>query len=298
MMKKIWFFLTILPLFLQSYMVETQTLSAADELNLLCRFEEEKHLLNDLLKRETDNKLEIYWRLSRTTYRIGEAGKNRGDNKKMLLGIFKEGEEYADKALELDPHNADALYWKASNLGLWTQLKGIKEGLENINPLRNLLLKVLSIEPEHVDSYFFLGQLYAEVPGIPIGYGNINFAISLARKGIWLYEKKYPPADLAHKVYIYYVKMAKSLIKRNWSVKRRLNKQEKKKEKYESFTDNFKKSCFFEGTLTLENISDKEEAIILLTTIQKELKSKSTLTSLQKQDLDETEKLLKKHNRK
>ncbi|MCW8966698.1 MAG: hypothetical protein OQK82_08460, partial [Candidatus Pacearchaeota archaeon] len=165
MIKQIWIFLSILPLFFLPLMAGTQTLAVVDELNASCSFKAEKQMLNNLLEQEAENKSEIYWRLSRATYRIGEAGMKSRDDKSKLRDMFKEGESYADKAIELDPLNAYAFYWKASNLGLWTQLKGPIDGLKNINPLRDLLLTALSYDPEYPHSYFFLGQMYLEVPG-------------------------------------------------------------------------------------------------------------------------------------
>lgn len=293
MIKRLWILSVILPCIFQPWSVEAQTLVDADELNTKCSFEAEKSLLTGLLEQNGAEKQEIYWRLARADYRIGEAGKMRNENKNKLLEIFKEGEGYADKALELKPDSADAFYWKASNLGLWTELKGAIEGLININPLRELVLKALTFDPEHCDAYFYLGQLYSEVPGWPIGYGNIEYAVSLARKGIWLYEKKYPAVSAAEKIYTYYVKLARNLIKRNWSASWRQKSLGGIKKKYESETDNFKKSCYFEGSLTLDNISDKEEARGILTAVQKELKDQPLLTSLQEASLKEAEELLK-----
>lgn len=293
-MKRTRILLSIFVIVAQIQIVGAQDLSSIDGLNAACNFEEEKNLLNKLLEQGAGDKSEIYWRLARATFRIGEAGKTKGEDSNKLLGIFKEGETYADKALALDPRKADAFYWKASNLGLWTQLKGPIEGLVNINPLRDLVLQTLSYNPEHVNSYFYLGQLYTEVPGWPIGYGNLDFAVSLARKGILLYEKKYPSPDPSIKVYTYYVKLAKSLIKRNWSATDRQNRQNEKKTKYESSSDNFTKSCYFEGTLQLEkNSSDKDEARKILAAVQDELKNRSSINSLQIADLNEAKELVK-----
>jgi hypothetical protein len=293
-MKRIRILISILAIFFQIQIIQAQDLSSADKLNSICSFNEEKSLLNKLLEQGTIDKTEIYWRLSRATYRIGEAGKAKGEDNNKLLDISKEGEMFADKALVLDPRNSEAFYWKASNLGLWTQLKGPIEGMMNVNSLRDLVLQTLSINPEHLNSYFYLGQLLTEVPGWPIGYGNIDFAISLARKGIWLYEKKFPVTEPASKIYTYHVKLARSLIKRNWSATDRQNRQNEKKTKYESSSDNFTKSCFFEGTLQLEKtLSDKDEARKILIAVQEEMKKQSAVNSLQEMDLNEAKELLK-----
>ena len=62
------------------------------------------------------------------------------------MKIFEKGQEYADQAIAADPQNNLGYYWKSSNIGRWGQVKGILNSLFKAGPMRDLLLKDLSLD--------------------------------------------------------------------------------------------------------------------------------------------------------
>ena len=114
----------------------------------------------------------------------------RGAKKDDLLKNYEEGEKYANQAIENFPNNPLSYYWKASNIGRWGQVKGILDSLGKAEPMQKLLIQAIDLDSDHSDSYFVLGELYDELPGWPISFGNIDFAVSFARKSIALNDEQ------------------------------------------------------------------------------------------------------------
>ncbi|MBN2444714.1 MAG: hypothetical protein JXJ04_25385 [Spirochaetales bacterium] len=236
-------------------------------------------------------KTDVYWRLARVTLYLGDEAEDNGKSKKEILEIFEKGEEFADKALEFDPENYLALYWKSSNMGRWGQVKGILDSLGKAGPMQKLLEKAININPEHADSYFVLGELYDELPGFPVSFGSIDNAVSLARKSIAIFEKDYAAGKEKKFIYGYYIKLAKHLEKRGWSASKRESKQEKKKKQYNKTSDVLKKNFEFEGTMKLKNISDKEEALEIINKVIGDLEKLSKRDKQQSDDLKDAKEL-------
>jgi tetratricopeptide (TPR) repeat protein len=232
---------------------------------------EKKFLLENLASAKTQSeKAEAYWRLSRVDLYLGDEAENKGVKKDDLLKYYEEGEKYADKAIGLFPKSCPALYWKASNIGRWGQVKGVLDSLGKAEPMQKLLIEALRINPDHADSYFVLGELYDEVPGWPIAFGNIDFAVSFARKSIALNEKEVE-AGSGKKMSSYYIKLAKHLWKRNWDANKRRTEQPGKKNNYDSKTSVFDKGSYFEGIVAIREITDRDEAKELTDAVIKEL---------------------------
>ncbi|MBN1699074.1 MAG: hypothetical protein JW881_16260 [Spirochaetales bacterium] len=246
-----------------------------DALHDSFRYQEEYDLLSMVIGKAATNKekAEIFWRLSRAILYLGDAAEDRGEDKKDILAFFEKGEEYAEKAIEADPNSHFAYYWKSANIGRWGQVKGIMDSLFKADPMKKLLVKAISIDDEHADSFFVLGELYDELPGWPISFGNPDYAVSLGRKAVFLHEKDLAEGREKKKKQSFYIKCAKHLYKRNWSADKRNKNREKKKNNYEKESDVLKKNFYFEGTRSLKNMTDREEARFLIDTAIRELEA-------------------------
>ena len=271
------------------------TLKKADNLYEAEQYKADKEFLLDSLNTAGNpgEKAEIYWRIARAVLKIGDDAENNGVKGGALLNIFSEGERYADKAIKSDPDNYFAYYWKSANTGRWGQTKGILNSLFKAGPMRELLKKTISLNPDFPDSYYVLGQLYEQVPGFPISFGNPDYAVSLGREAVDLYMKRYKAGLEKDINYDFYTELAKHLYKRNWNAGRREKAQGKKKAKYQSGKDAFNKALYYEGTITQKNVSDREEAVEMIKWAIKELGSIPERKRGQNDDLKEARETLK-----
>lgn len=170
---------------------DTDLFKRIDRLHDDGMYEKEYQILEDALAKTGDNheRAEIYWRLSRAKLQLTDQLERDGASVDKLLSEFDEGVSFANKALSLEPDNYNAYYWRSANTGRWGETKGILNSLFKAPSMRDDLEKAITSNPSHGDSYYVLGRLYAAVPGI-ISFGNMDYAISLARKSIDNQEKR------------------------------------------------------------------------------------------------------------
>ncbi|MBN2536180.1 MAG: hypothetical protein JXB88_25085 [Spirochaetales bacterium] len=285
----------IIFLFLSVYGIcnVSEDLRNADNLHNAYRYAEENTLLLSLVNKAQGNKekAEVYWRLARVTVYLGDDSEDRGDSKNKILSFFEQGEEYANKAMELDPGNHLAYYWKSANIGRWGQVKGILNALNKARPMQVLLVQAINLDPAHADSFNVLGELYDELPGFPISFGNIDYSVSLARKCISLHEEDRTVGREPRIKYGYYIKLAKHLYKRNWNTKKRIEKQEGKEKKYGKEKNILEKNFYYEGTISIKNMSDREEAKEIMNKVIAELNGISNRDKEQNDDLADANKI-------
>jgi tetratricopeptide (TPR) repeat protein len=265
-----------------------QEMAQADLLHKHDAHEEARAFLEAGLARAADGReqAEIYWRLARAWLNLGDQAEDKGAKGEALLAFFAEGEELAQKGIDADPGNHLAYYWKSATSGRWGQVKGILNALSKAKPMRNLLQKALALRPDHADSYYVLGQLYEQVPG-GISFGDKDWAVSLGRKAVDLRAAQVRAGEEEELVYDYYTELAKHLWERNWSSGKRQKEQAKKAAPYAAKTDPMEKNCYYEGSVSLKNLSDREEARELLGWAVGELQALPRRTQGEEDDLEE-----------
>ncbi len=236
---------------------------------------------------------ELYWRASRETLELGDAAEKEGKPLADLLAAYTEGEGYADKAIAADPRNDLGYYWKSANTGRWGQVKGVVNALFKAQPMKDLLIKVLSLNAERSDAYYVLGELYRELPGWPVSFGNLEAAASLGRKAVEMRQAQVQNGSETYLVYNFYTELAKTLYKRNWSAGARTAGQKSLAAKLASASSPLDKGCLYDATTTLKETSDREEARGLLRWVVAELEGKPDLTAPEKKDLQKARDVLK-----
>lgn len=227
----------------------------------------------------------IYWRLSRDTLNGADAQKADGATEELLLDTYKQGEAYADRAIADDPTNPKGYFWKAANMGRWGQTRGIMTALSLADPIRKLVTRAVALNPNAGDPWFVLGQLYEQVPGWPISFGNAVWAVSYGRKAIDARAAEVAagierdiPAD-------YYVQLARHLQKRNWSEAERQREQSFEADKYNATSNVVEKNAYYEGVVQIPALSDRDEAIEICKRVIVQLESKGDLTMRERSDL-------------
>lgn len=292
-MKKICFVLALLFFAITFWGNIQDTLIAVDQMYKESLYSEGQELLNELLPQAANNKekAEIYWRLSRTILAIGDDLEDSGGSAAERLKLYEEGEAMADKTIELNSQSHLGYYWKSANIGRWGQTKGILDSLFKAEPMRQLLDKAINMDENHADSFYVLGELYDELPGWPISFGNLDASVSMARRSVVLNQQQSRSGE-EDKNYDFSIKLAKHLFKRNWNQNQRLSKQKEFKSKWDKTNDNrLKKYFYYEGTLTIPAVSDREEAKKILGDVIAELESMKRNKS-QEKDLKNAKKLL------
>jgi tetratricopeptide (TPR) repeat protein len=178
--------------------------------------------------------------------------------------------DYGDQAIETDPSNNLGYYWKASNLGRWGETRGILSSLRQAGPMRDLLEQSIQRDPDHAESYYVLGLLYARVPGGLISFGNTDYAVSLGRKAVDLHL-----ADVrAGEEELYYpirFELASHLIDRDWNRRKRGREQASKRREHGRADGILEQSFYYEGTVDIPPVDDEEEARRILEDVIDEL---------------------------
>jgi hypothetical protein len=272
-----------------------QTAAQADALHDKGMYAEARTLVLGALPGVTDGagQAELYWRAARETLELGDIAEKDKKPQADILALFTEGEGYADKAIAADPKNDLGYYWKSSNIGRWGQIKGILNSLFKAGPMKDLLVKELSLNAERTDPYYVLGQLYRELPGWPASFGNVDAAVSLGRKAVDLRQAQLAAGTEKEFVYNFATELAKTLWKRNWSSDRRKAEQAGKAAKIASAQTPLDRASLYEGTVVLKDMSDRDEAKSIVQWVITELVKLPALTAPQVKDLERAREVLK-----
>jgi tetratricopeptide (TPR) repeat protein len=141
----------------------------------------------------TDSEYDVYWRLSRILYYIGE----HTEKKKEKKGIFARGVYYAEKAVELEPEKPDGHYWLGVNHGKVGETRGVLKSLALVKPIKNAMNKVIELERSYEDGGpdRVLGRVFFKLPG---------FAGGDKKKSLehLLKSKEYGPEDALTRIYL------------------------------------------------------------------------------------------------
>jgi hypothetical protein len=242
------------------------TLALADGL-----VDEEKHqealqALEAALKSETSGpaRCEVLWRLARASLYLGDAAEREGAKAAQLLAFYERGERYGQLAIDADPSSFRGYFWKSGNAGRWGQVKGVLNALAKAKEMQKLLARAAELAPSDKGAFYVLGQLYDEVPGFPIGFGDIGHSVNLGRRGLDLMEREIREGAEDRPDFDYFTELAKHLYHRNWSAEKRAKAAADGKAKLAAATDELTRGMYYESTVALPEISDRDEAKSLL----------------------------------
>jgi tetratricopeptide (TPR) repeat protein len=271
----------------------SDTIARIDELHDQGKHEEARTLaLEAVASAGQAGKAELYWRASRETLDLGDDAEDRKESKDAILKYFEKGQEYADLGIAADPQNNLPYYWKSSNIGRWGQIKGILNSLFKAGPMRDLLVKDLSLDPNHPDAYYVLGQLFRELPGVPLSFGDSDAAVSLGRMAVDLRASDVQSGKEKEPDYAFFVQLTKSLWKRNYTAAKRASGSQKKQAAWQSATTPLAKGSAYEGSVQLAAGTDREEARQIVNWVITELSNKASRTVGQDGDLEDAKETL------
>jgi tetratricopeptide (TPR) repeat protein len=141
----------------------------------------------------TGSKYDVYWRLSRVLYYIGE----HTENKKEKKSIFDRGVYYAEKAVEEEPEKPDGHYWLGVNHGKVGETRGVLKSLSLVKPIKNAMNKVIELQRSYEDGGpdRVLGRVYFKLPGFAGGDKQKSLEHLLK-------SKEYGPDDAVTRIYL------------------------------------------------------------------------------------------------
>ncbi len=287
----IFYFLTSAHIFSHEYDI----LKKADDLDWDGRYRQEKDFLLEIAGKTSDTKLltEIYWRTARATFYAADTDcQLKRISKDEALRMFEEGEEYANKAIGYDVQNPSGYFWKATNICLWGQTRGAIASLTKMASVSGNLKTALKYEPGLAEAYYVLGQIYEKAPGWPISLGNVEYAVSLGRKSIDLMEMQIKSGRLRERIYGFDIALTSHLWARNWDAQKRVNAAADQRRQFEERQDIAEKNFFYEGKISIPNISDRDEARLILAAVIAELEKMTYRTVSREIELGKARELL------
>jgi tetratricopeptide (TPR) repeat protein len=234
---------------------------------------------------------ELDWRLARAWLNLGDQAEDQGITGSELLAFFEQGQANAQAAIDEDPSNHLGYYWLSANIGRWGQIKGILNSLFKAKPMRDLLQKAVALKPDHADSYYVLGQLYEQVPGFPLSFGDKDFAVSLGRKSVDLHSQQVQAGIEKELNYDFYTELAKHLWERNFTAAKRQQEQKRNLAKYNAATDPMEKNFYYEAVVTLQPVADRVEARQLISWVISGLEQIPNRDDGQEDDLKEAQEV-------
>ena len=262
-------------------------------------FQKDKAYLESALNEAKDDseKAEILWRLSRNTLTLTDDIEKTSENKQARLDGYSKAEALAQESVDL-VESYNAYHWLASAIGRIGQVNGPLNSLGKAKPMRNLVEKVQNdFNADYTDSWYVLGILYNQLPGGPISFGDKDFAISYMRRCLDTQD------NINRNNLTNYLELAQQLADRDWSASKRAKEFDKMQKKYNSNSVPTEKMKYYEGkdgkngkpfysSVTLDKISDKQEAVMVLKYALAFYEKTTVKFDSDKKNLDEINKLI------
>ena len=101
--------------------------------------------------------------LTRAWFLFAEERANSEDDK---IAAYGKARDYAKRATELAPKDADAHLWYAITLGSWSQAKGLLRSALGLRELRKEVDTVLRLDPDKIEAHIMAGSIARELPAV------------------------------------------------------------------------------------------------------------------------------------
>ncbi len=229
---------------------------------------------------------EVLWRLARATMQLGATIEFRSGDTDRAMELYEEAERLGQDAIDADPSNHNAYFWKSASIGKAAQVRGVLNSLFKAGEMRDLLHEAVRQAPAHVESFYVLSQMYRRLPGV-ISFGNVDFAVSLARKAVDLQAAEMASGEREELNHDALTQLAAALMSRNWNENRRNRELSGKADRYRRERDILEKNFRYEGTVDIPRMSDREEAAIILDDVIRRLRRIRSRTRSQEEHLEE-----------
>ncbi len=88
----------------------------------------------------------------------------RATSEEAKIAAYGKARDYAKRATELAPKDAEAHLWSAITLGSWSQAKGLLRSALGLRELRREVDTVLRLDPDNIEAHIMAGSIARELP--------------------------------------------------------------------------------------------------------------------------------------
>lgn len=231
-------------------------------------------------------KAEVYWRLARASLMMGEEQQTKEAKRK----YFNQGIEWAEKGLKEDSGSKECYMWHCANVGRKCQTYSVMDQAAAVPVMTKDLTAILDKfgNTGYSEAWQALSELYYHHP-----FKSTESAVNYARKAATCI----PAGELRISTYTY---LAQILYERGWSARKRTAAAaENAVEFNKEYDSNIEKYSYFDGALTympwslkpFAQMSDKEEAAVIVSYAKGLYNSCKDLTPVDKKDYKALEEL-------
>ncbi|MFP4330521.1 MAG: hypothetical protein ACOC45_06700 [Alkalispirochaetaceae bacterium] len=285
--------------------IPPQRLREVDRLHDEDRHDEVLSILEELSSEAQGSAEEaaLIWRRARARFSqvdlglySGELGESRG------MEELKQIEALAAEAVELAADSGDASlrsrthFWLGAAMAKQGELQGVLNALSMAGDLRESVRRSVRADEEYANPYYMAGQLYNQVPGFPVAFGDKAAAVSYSRLSVDLHEEQFDSGMVTTRYWDFYVKLATHLEDRGWSGRRRGRHRSSARREYESAADPFEAAAHYEGVAELPDLSersDRQESQEILRFVIDGIEGQSRRTLRDRRALEEARGLLR-----
>jgi tetratricopeptide (TPR) repeat protein len=118
--------------------------------------------LHELLADHADSSSDVHTLVLLANLYLNLGDEYQGEVKRQAA--YEEGARLAQRAVDIDPANADAHYFYAANLGSAVQLKGAMASALMVNDLKAHVRRALALQPDHAPALHMMGRMLEELP--------------------------------------------------------------------------------------------------------------------------------------
>lgn len=159
--------------------------------------EEKEEKINEAIN-EYVNLISLYPNYSKLYWKIAEVYFSLALHKQNDKSLFELSYKYADTAVEINPKDPDAYYWRALLAFPSAIDSGIFNSLSLVRDIRDDLEKVIKLDPTHYLAYDMLAHLYFNAPGWPLSIGSKRKALENRKLSV-----KYDPYNYQYRWFLY-----------------------------------------------------------------------------------------------
>lgn len=120
------------------------------------------------------------WRTARSFVLLGEKSVSKGAR----IADLKQGYEYGEEAVRLNPRKVEGYYWKARAMSGLIKETGMLSSMKLAAPMKAALVKALVVDPKNSAVHAALAQAYCHSPGWFLSFGDKAKAVSHALQAV------------------------------------------------------------------------------------------------------------------
>lgn len=240
---------------------------------------------------------ELEWRLSRALCNLAGLHEAAGIAVEAAIEMLDRAVARASRAIELAPDIAQSYFWRGASRILGATLQSRVAALFAASSTREDIVAAIERDTDEPEFYYVLCQVYTQVPGFPISFGDTDAAVSFGRKAVALHEEELARNEVSKRYNGLYIELAKALWKRNWSVEQRAQAAARKRGERRSAEGPLERAATYSAVASLEDLPDRREAIEILRDVVSRLRAISTRDIRQQANLENARDTLENYER-